>query len=651
MSGICGMVDFSGRPIAPEELMRIAAAARHRGPDGIRRRVQDATAFCHLALDATAEATCEQQPLCTPDGAVWLVADLRLDNRGDLLRALEPSGFLPLGRTAGDGEILLAAFLAWGKSCVERLLGDFAFAVWDGRSRTLLCARDPLGVKPLCYARIGSLFCFASEAQQILHHPRVDRSFDEQALADYLAGWTQEPGRSFFRQVRPLPSGTRLLVSSAGDRLERTWSPDWIEPEQGGSQQETADRFREVFQQAVADRLRTQAGTVGIALSGGLDSPSIAAVAQSHLKTSGGPALLSYSFVFDELKECDERAYIRILTESAGFESLFIQAEDHRLFAQGARAMSLESPFLGWLACLQQGVRLLAGRGARVILTGLGGDDLLKGSLLTAAESFLRGDPRVIAEVQRYAKIRGKPTWKEVYRLLICPLLPKAFDTGVRRLLRRPLPPRIPEWIARDLSARTGLDHRLAERRFFPRRGMARREIRCHLGLAPFEQAIHWKERDAATFGIEMRHPFIDRRLVELVLAAPPDHLSQLGCYKSLLRRAMAGILPDEVRLRRDKTKIGTYFDHSFRHEAAEMIEGLFTASRLAEIGLVDGATLRAAWRAYRHGDPDPGKRRIWYAVTLELWLRLHLDHPWLQPEPETLEEAPTAVDLLNLNG
>ncbi|HEX3531554.1 MAG TPA: asparagine synthase-related protein [Thermoanaerobaculia bacterium] len=645
MSGICGLVDFSGRPVTPGELAALADAARHRGPDGIRSHLRGPAGFCHLALDATPEATLERQPLRTADESVWLVADLRLDNRDELLELLESDGNLPRNRPPGDAEILLASYLLWGKGCAERLLGDFAFAVWDGRTRTLLCARDPLGVKPLCYARIGDLVCFASEAQQILHHPRVDRSFDEQALADYLAGWPQEPGRSFFRQVRRLPPGARLIADFAGERVERTWSPDWIEPERGGSRSDTAERFLEVFQQAVRDRLRTQTGTVGIALSGGLDSTSIAAVAQRRLRESAGPSLVAYSFVFDQLKECDERPYIRTLAETAGFESHFVPAEDHWLLTgPGSGAVSLESPFQGWLACHQEGMRFLAGRGARALLTGQGGDDLLQGSLLTAAERFLEGDLRIVPEVWRYARGRSKSPWKEIYRLLARPLLPAAFDTGLRRFLRSPLPGRIPEWIAPRLRARTGLDDRMAERRFRPRRAMAQQEIQRHVGLVPFEERIHWQDRVASAFGLEVRHPFLDRRIAELILAAPAAHLLQLGCYKPLLRQALAGILPDPVRLRRDKTKVGTYVDRSLRQAVGEMISELLAAPRLAELGLVDEGKLRSAWQTYRQGSPEPEKRKIWNAATLELWLRLHLNHPWRYQELPTSQAAPTLV-------
>lgn len=647
MSAICGVVDFSGRPVASAGISAMAEAAAYRGPDGVRHRNAGGAAFCHLALDATREASLERQPLGTPDGAVWLVADVRLDNRGDLLRALEPTGLLPDGRAAGDGAILLAAFLLWGEGCAERLLGDFAFAVWDGRSRTLLCARDPLGVRPLCFSRLGNLFCFATEAQQILHHPAADRSLDERAIADYLAGRPQDPGRSFFRAIRRLPPGHLLIATAAGERQEKLWHPERIEPDVRIGRDDAAQRLRETLQQSVGDRLRAPGGTVGLALSGGLDSPSVAVLAQHHVRSFPGQTgrLLAYSFVFDRLTECDERSCIAPLAAEAGFESAFVHAENHCLLdAPGLYGASLESPFEGWLSPHLQGLRLLAGRGARVLLTGQGADDLLQGSPLVLPERFLRGDPRVVREAWRHAATRGRSPWRDLYRLLLRPVLPLGFDARLRRLARNPLPSPVPSWIEPRFAQRTGISERLAERRSPVGRGMAHRDVARHLGAPPYEQAVHWLDRVAAPFGIEVRHPFLDRRLAEVVLATPAEQVFELGCNKTLLRRAMRGILPDTLRLRLDKTRLGAYVDLSLREKAGDLVDGLLATPWIADLGWVEGPALRAAFREYRKGGAQVEKRKIWFAVTLELWLRRHRDILGLARPERPIETWPAGI-------
>jgi asparagine synthase (glutamine-hydrolysing) len=603
----------------------MAEAAAYRGPDGRRHVSRNGAAFCHLSMDATIESTLEKQPLCTSDHSVCLVADVRLDNRSDLLRKLETTELLPIGRTAGDGEILLAAFLHWGEACVARLLGDFAFAIWNSRARTLFCARDPLGVRPLCFVRSGNLFAFATESQQILHYPASDCSLDELSIADYLAGKPQDSGRSFFRQVRRLPPGHLLIANETGERLVRFWAPEQIRIDKIRPG-EAAERFREVLRQSVADRLRACGRTVGLALSGGLDSPSIAVLAQRQLQTSGASKqLLSYSFVFDRLTGCDERPYIQALVKEAGFDSALVSAENHCLLDDpGLYGTSFESPFEGWLSPHRQGLGLLAERSTRVLLTGQGADDLLQGTPLVLPERLLRGDARVVREAWFHAAARGRAPWRDLYRLLLGPVLPGVLDKGLRRLVRRSHPSQVPAWLDPLFARRTGIAERLAARRPHTLRGMAQGEIASHLEQAPYQQAVHWLDRMGASFSIEVRHPFLDRRLAEAVLATPPDQVFELGCYKPLLRQAMDGLLPDSLRLRRDKTRLGEFVDFSLRDKAGDFVEDLLGAPRIAELGFVNGPELRTAFRAYRQGDRHPEKRKIWLAVTLELWLRRH---------------------------
>lgn len=654
MSAICGLVDFTGRPLSFCDIAAVAEAGAYRGPDGLRHRSGGGVVLCHLALDTTFESSLERQPLSTFDCSVFLVGDVRLDNRGELLEALEPKGFLPSGRTIGDGEIVLSAYLLWRESCVERLLGDFAFAVWDSRCRKLLCARDALGIRPLCFARLGDLFCFATEAQQILHHPAADRSLNELAVADYLAGKPQDPARSFFQQVQRLPPGHRITVTSSGERLERFWAPDQIEPELRRNRKreaEAAGQFLETLQQAVIDRLRTRIGTVGLALSGGLDSTSVAVLTQAHLQHLPAPAqLVAYSFVFDRLTECDERAYIRPLAEAMGFQSFLVSAEDHWLLDHpGLYAASLESPFAGWLSPHREGLRVLGQRGTRVLLTGQGADDLLQGSPGVLPERLLQGDLRVAWEVWRYAAARGRNPLRDLYRLLLRPLLPVSADTRLRRLAaKKPIPASLPTWISQELVQRTGLVERLAEHRLPARVGMAHRQIALHFESPPYEQAIHWLDRIAAPFGVEVRHPFTDRRLAEAVLSTPPDQIFELGCYKPLLRRAMAGRLPDALRLRPTKTKLGAYFDYSLREKSSDLLDRLLACPLIAELGWVDGSELRAAFQAYRQGDSERMHRKIWNAATLELWIRQHsqalgLGHPD-RPRDESVDARRLAL-------
>ena len=204
LSGIVVVFNLDGAPVDPELLGRMAEAAAYRGPDGIRYRVDGNVGLAHLALNSTPESLQESQPLCSADGMLCLTADARVDNRDELYSTLTASGHLQ-GKDATDADLILAAYRCWGEACPEHIIGDFAFAVWDGRDQKLFCARDPFGIKPLHYSQVGQVLCVASEAQQILQHPGVSRRLDEAAMADYLVDNCDDEERTMFLDVRRVP--------------------------------------------------------------------------------------------------------------------------------------------------------------------------------------------------------------------------------------------------------------------------------------------------------------------------------------------------------------------------------------------------------------------------------------------------------------
>lgn len=562
-------------------------------------------------------------------GGLRLWADVRLDNREELIERLGADGLLE-GGPHGDAELVLAAYLRWGESCPERLLGDFAFALWDSRWRRLLLARDPLGIKPLHYCRIGSLVCFASEAGQVLRHPAVPRRLDEIAVGDYLAGSYGDPGRSFFEAVRRLPPGHRLAATADGERAERFWDLDPAARTVYRREEEYAERFRELLLRAVESRLPARGPAVGVLMSGGLDSCSVAAAARQLVPAGAGssPALFAGSFVFDRLRQCDESEHIRAVAERLDLEVEPVQAERFPVFGDPeAYQPQLDTPYLAWEGCFREMLRRVRSRGARVLLTGHGGDDLMTGSALVYADRLRRGDLRALAAVLRHAAGRGR-AWKWVlYHGLARPLLPGSADRIVRRLSGRQPGPGLPDWIDPGFARRTGLAERLEAappRRF---RELARQSLYDHFRTACWDQIAHWYDRNAAGFGVEVRHPFLDRRLVEYLFSIPAAQLHQPGLAKPLLRRATAGLLPDSVRLRPDKTKLGAFLDFGLR-EQRHRIEPLLAAPVAAELGYLDGERLRLAFRRGQQGEAGEPLRALWYALTLELWLRKYKTPP-----------------------
>ncbi len=610
MSGLCALLDLSGAPADPRALLAMAASASRRGPEGQAHRMLGQAGLCHLALYATAESASERQPACSADRSVHVVADIRLDNRRELADQLGPN--------SGDAELLLAAYLRWGEGCLDHLLGDFAFVLWDARRRQLFCACDPMGVKPLHYARVGPLLCLASEAQQVLGHPAVSRRLDEIAVGDYLVDGASDPARTLFNDVRRLPAGHCLVVTSRGERVERYWSLDPDSRTLYRRDEDYAAHFLDLFRHAVSDRLRTQTGTVGVLMSGGLDSTSVAAVAS---RAEGAPRLFAASFLFDQLQECDERHFIQTVAADLSLETELVAAERFPILGDPeTRRPSLEAPFLAWDGCFREVLRRARGRGARVLLTGHGGDDLLTGSPLVYADRLRRGDLTAVLEIVRHATAR-RQVWRWIlYHYLVQPLLPHHADLRLRQLLGRASATELPDWIDTGFAQRTGLPGRFDR----PRPETARQALHDHFQQTPWDRAAHWYDQHAAAFGIEVRHPFLDRRLMEFLVSIPPDRLFRAGVSKSLLRQAMAGLLPETVRQRRDKTRLGAFLKRSIGEEWKTEIDRLLAAPLAADLGIVDGDRLRAAYRRYRQGAPSKLDGPLWYSIALEVWLREH---------------------------
>jgi asparagine synthase (glutamine-hydrolysing) len=435
-------------------------------------------------------------------------------------------------------------------------------------------------------------------------------------------------------------------------RLERYWD---IDPETRTVHRRDDDyaaHFLEVFRRAVADRLRTQADTIGIFMSGGLDSCSVVAVAQRTLAAQGGSRrLAAFSYAFDRLSRCDEREYSRAMADELGVHVEYIPAEQFWFLSDPvAFRPSLETPFLSSEALDRQVMGRAREQGARVVLTGHGGDSLLRGTPLVYADRLLRGQIGVLWEMARHARELNLPYYKLLRDHLIKPMLPEAVVQVLRRLTgRRAIPSKqdqIPPWVTPDFIERTQLAERLSRGHGVPNRFRSRAgqfTYQRAAALGNVRRAVYWGDRVAPGFGLEVRHPYLDRRLVEFLLSIPPEQIYRAGTTKWLLRRAMDGILPNIIRLRRDKTFFTDFKDFSLRDKEVKRITELFEMPVLEKLGIADAERLRSLYAGYCEGKANHPRGEMWYpTITLELWLRQH--HILFEDKP--LSEYGTTIPL-----
>lgn len=625
MSGISGILRLDGRPADPAEIERMLAAIAHRGPDGERTWCSGPVALGHRLLATVSHSSRGSLHGTTEAGAVVVTADLRIDNRAELASALDLD---PAERNASDDELLLRAYERWGEECPRHLVGDFAFALWDGRRRTFFCARDPFGVRPFYYFASSRLFCFASEAKALFTLPEVPREIDERSIGDYLAGIFEDPSRTFFRAVLRLPPAHTATIGADGClRLQRYWSLDPDREIRLRSDKEYAEAFRDLFTEAVRCRLRTE-GRIGSMLSGGLDSSAIVCVARALRRREGGDEpLRTFSLVFDDVPECDEREFIEEVLAGGDIEPCFVRGD--RLDPLGDLDEILnkqDEPFPAPNLFLHRGSYRAAGEaGVRVLLDGLDGDTTVSHGIPRLAELARSGRwLALVAEARGLSRNFGVPWASILLNHGLRPLVPGPLR-ALRRSLRTSQGRRLPgiDLIAPSFAARIGLREQLESAR--EQHAQASQSVRQEhwkrltWGLLPL--ALEVADKAASPFGIEPRYPFFDRRLVEFCLALPADQKLSGGWTRLVMRRALEGILPPKIQWRGGKSNLAPNFDYVFSRFGRPTLNRLVLSPPASFSHFVDLDAFCEGCRSLGSSGKHPDTVVLWRTTVLGAWL------------------------------
>jgi asparagine synthase (glutamine-hydrolysing) len=542
MSGIVGIINPDGQPVDRQLLRQMTEFMAYRGPDAQETRLDGSMGLGHALLQTAEDTPPESQP-CSLDGQVWITADARIDGRADLIRKL--SGHVGAGlKKPTDAELILHAYHVWGEDCLQHLLGDFGFAIWDGRERRLFCARDHLGVKPFYYVDTGQTLIFSNTLNCIRQHPDVSDRLNDLAIADFLLfDYNQDPATTSFADIRRLPAAHCLTWQEGGVAKVRRY---WSLPAEGvlryPRQRDYVDRFQELLDQAVADRLRTD--KVGVFLSGGLDSPLVTAMARGLLAEQWPRFdLRCYTAVFDRLIPDEERYYTGVVSRHLQVPIEFLPLDDYALFGRQSDLRCPEPVHNPQGAAWVDLINLAASR-SRVVLTGEGGDEIL-----CASKSYIYG----LAWGLHLA-----PLAAGVGRcLFLYGHVPQVgFKTALGRWRNGHSQPGagFPGWLEPGLAARLELQARWqrlnqASRPEHP----VRPEACAILGNSLLQQCFE-KQYDPGTTGmpVEFRHPLLDVRLLSYALSLPPLP----WCVDKIMLRELAkGRLPDLIR-RRPKTPL-----------------------------------------------------------------------------------------------
>ncbi len=539
MSGFIGIFNTDESPVDSELLERLTGSLTFRGPDARAVWCQDSVGFGHTLFRTTWEAQYERQPF-TLDQQVWIVADARVDARKDLVRELGCEPDVALNQTP-DVELILRAYLKWGEACLEHMIGDFSFAIWDGRSRNLFCARDHFGVKLFYYAWIGTTFVFSNTIAALRLHPKVTNHLNESAIADFLlfdSNWTLDT--TFFTDIQKLPAAHQFTLTATHFERRKYWQ--LVEPEtmRFKNQGDYIEGFRERLDEAVSDRMRTD--NVAISFSGGLDSTNMALASTTVTQRKGNHIKLkAFTGVYDSLIPDNERYYAGLAAKALKAPQEYLVNDAYRPYDGWECKFPRPEPYHSPGLLIETTFYKQSANFSRVLLYGEGADEVLKSFNLF---TLLRLDQSLQTLVD---------LCNSIFRHNVFP----PWGTGLRAWWRsqwrtREIPkPQLPKWLSKDFVARLSLTDRWRFRdpRNDPLDALATgSKVRF---ITPIWERI-CSNCDMGSHGIpiEVRFPYLDARVVLFGLGLPNMPWT---CEKYLLRRLGRRILPDEI-ISRPKT-------------------------------------------------------------------------------------------------
>lgn len=480
-----------------------------------------------------------------PRSGIELYFSGRLDNRSELVDALAAAlvDSSVSNSKESDGDLALAAYKKWGTDAFARLVGPFALVLVDHRERRVLAARDALGCRSVYWFRDGRRLVVASELPLLLRHPGVSGEVDETSLAHYFAVEAPPPGTTYFAQVREMPPGHFAWLTPEHEEVTRHWPPSSIDQVRYRHDDEYVEHFRDLLAEAVRCRLPDE-NDVAVLMSGGLDSTSVAATAAAELSGTDR-SVHSLSWVFDELPQADERRFIEPVVERHELHRHYVFGDDEwPLRDLASWPVRADAPWQGPYCRLQAtAYRVARENGVGVLLTGEFGDHLFADSAFWLRDLLmdrgfaagLRGLRLEIAERGLTSILRSGPMRSATSRALGWrgrSLAPPAWLTPKARSLVA---------AARESAWQTGFP--------LPVRDGSTPQPRILDPLCALASSL--EHPAARRAGIDLRRPYRDRRLIEFFLAIPAHLLQRPGATKWILRRAMRGVLPEEVRHRR----------------------------------------------------------------------------------------------------
>lgn len=563
MGGIAGFVHFKKKPTDDILLKKMSSTIAHRGPDGISYHIFKHAGLCQLTSHITPESEQEAHLPATSHEKHCIVFHGRIDNRKDLY--LYSDQKRPLNKTA-DSQLVMAAYRKWGTQCIEKLLGDFAFAIWDEDEQTLFCGRDQMGVKPFFHIKTGTFFAFASEIKGLFALPGIPKEVNSEKIADFTTCLTTENESTFYKNIFKLPPAHYLTVKDSTVTIKRYWN---LEPAdiQFKNSHEYQEAFFDIFKEAVHVRLRSSF-PVGATLSGGIDSTSIVSMATGLLNDSFPGTLNTFTGIFDQITECDERTYFQPILDQFPILPHYVHGDELLPGESFDAVMDYEdepffSPhfFMGWH--LKHKIKQ---KGIKVLLDGHDGDSAVSYGYGLLPQLAMQGKLiKLYQELMSFPQASAKKSIRNIlnlyYNILIRNVPFYTYQSASHSQFLQSLTLLNPTFRRQtNIESRVHNFIKTLPNPYQPEKTF--HKLNISQPFHPF--ALEFIERTASRFGIEQRLPFFDIRLISFCLALPAEQKFKNGYNRSIVRDSLKTILPATIRHRKQKTNFAKNFLNAY---------------------------------------------------------------------------------------
>ncbi|MFN5417026.1 MAG: asparagine synthase (glutamine-hydrolyzing) [Flavobacteriia bacterium] len=614
MCGICGVINFDNSLVSDQKIQSMMKVMKHRGPNDDGLFIDKNVGFGFVRLSIIDLSSSGHQPFKSDDERFVLIFNGEIYNYLEIKIELEALGHE--FRTKTDTEVLLKSYVQWGEQAFHRFNGMWALAIYDVHEKTVFFSRDRYGIKPFYYYQSENSFYFASEINALLAIKESKNEANLSVIYNYLVyNKTEQNKETFFKEIYKLLHGESLQLP-VGKKPNEIRPKKWYnlarEITKNPGFKNSSD-YKELLIDAVKIHLRSDV-SIGVSFSGGIDSTAIAGLI---LEQHNVVKLETFSAVYEQYFVSDEKKFIDIF-ENNKLEKNFIYPNFKGFLEEMDEFISCQSePTPTTSPYSQFKVMQQASKKVQVMLDGQGADEQLAGyhyffgfyfkDLFKKMKWF-----KLLKEIFYYIKLHNSFFALKTFFFF---LLPTRMRSNLKISEIKHLNLEFLKDNKKDLSISENLYG-----------SSSLKDALVNHFEYKLEHLLKWEDRNSMHFSIEARVPFLDHRLVEKTLASQMDLIIRNGESKHILREALKGIIPEEIRIRRDKIGYVTPEDDWFRtEELRSFILDLFQSEKFKSRAIFDVDKVLEMYKKHYNNEKN-SSREIWKCINLELWYRKYID-------------------------